>query len=63
MAVYIKLNDAVEMFKQAEVDDKADFVKYGIFDEGFANFFPAERAIDIICKCHKYLIKGEVQND
>ena len=36
MAVYIKLDDAVEMFKQAEADDKADFVKYGIFDEGFA---------------------------
>lgn len=60
MAVYIKLNDAVEVFKKAEADDKADFVKYGIFDEGFANFFPAERAIDIICKCHKYLIKGEM---
>ena len=63
MAVYIKLNDAVEAFKKAETDDKADFVKYGIFDEGFANFFPAERAIDIIDKCHKYLIKGEVWND
>ncbi len=60
MAVYIRLNDAVEAFKRAEADDKADFVKYGIFDEGFANFFPAERAIDIIDKCHKYLIKGEV---
>ena len=60
MAVYIKLDDAVEAFKKAEADDKADFVKYGIFDEGFANFFPAERAIDIIDKCHKYLIKGEV---
>ena len=60
MAVYIKLNDAVEAFKKAEADDKADFVKYGIFDEGFANLFPAERAIEIICKCHKYLIKGEV---
>lgn len=63
MAVYIKLDDAVEAFKQAEADDKVDFVKYGIFDEGFANFFPAERAIDIIDKCHKYLIKGEVWND
>ena len=31
MAVYIKLNDAVEAFKKAEADDKADFVKYGIF--------------------------------
>lgn len=63
MAVYIKLDDAVEAFKKAEADDKVDFVKYGIFDEGFANFFPAERAIDIIDKCHKYLIKGEVWND
>lgn len=63
MGVYIKLDDAVEAFKKAEADDKADFVKYGIFDEGFANFFPAERAIDIIDKCHKYLIKGEVWND
>lgn len=63
MAVYIKLEDAVEAFKKAEEDDRADFVKYGIFDEGFANFFPAERAIDIIDKCHKYLIKGEVWND
>ena len=60
MAIYIKLDDAVEAFKKAEADDKADFVKYGIFDEGFANLFPAERAIEIICKCHKYLIKGEV---
>lgn len=58
MAVYINLNDAVEAFKKAEADDKADFVKYGIFDEGFANFFPAQRAIDIICKCHKYLSKN-----
>ena len=57
MTVYIKLNDAVEAFKKAEADDKADFVKYGIFDEGFANFFPAERAIDIICKCPKYSSK------
>lgn len=63
MAIYIKLEDAVEAFKKAEADDKVDFVKYGIFDEGFANFFPAERAIDIIDKCHKYLIKGEVWND
>ena len=63
MAVYNRRNDAVEAQKKAEADDKEDFVKYGIFDEGFANFFPAERAIEIICKCHKYLIKGEVQND
>ena len=45
MAVYINLDDAVEAFKKAEVDDKADFVKYGIFDDNSANFFPAERAI------------------
>lgn len=34
MAVYIKLDDAVEAFKKSEADDKEDFVKYGIFDEG-----------------------------
>lgn len=60
MAIYIKLDDAVEAFKKAEVDDEANFVKYGIFDDNSANFFPAQRAIDIICKCHKYLIKSEV---
>lgn len=60
MAIYIKLEDAVEAFKKAEADDKANFVKYGIFDDNSANFFPAQRAIDIICKCHKYLIKSEV---
>lgn len=48
MAVYIRLDDAVEAFKKAEADDKADFVKYGIFDDNSANFFPSERAIDII---------------
>ena len=59
MAVYIKLDDAVEAFKKAEADDKADFVKYGIFDDGFTNsLFPAQRAIEIICKCHKYLSKN-----
>lgn len=60
MAIYIRLDDAVEALKKTEADDKADFVKYGIFDDNSTNFFPAERAIDIICKCHKYLIKGEV---
>lgn len=60
MAIYIKLDDVVEAFKKAEADDEANFVKYGIFDDNSANFFPAQRAIDIICKCHKYLIKGEV---
>ena len=51
MSVYIKLNDAVEAFKKAEADD---IERYGcwIFD-----CFPAERAIDIICKCNKYLRK------
>lgn len=58
MTIYIKLEEAVEAFKKAEADDKADFVKYGIFDDGLANsLFPAQRAIEIICKCHKYLSK------
>ena len=54
MAVYIKLDDAVEAFKKAEADD---IEGYGCH---IIDCFPAERAIDIICKCHKYLIKGEV---
>lgn len=57
MAVYVNLDDAVEAFKKAEANEKADFVKYGIFDDNSANFFPAKRAIEIICKCHKYLSK------
>ena len=57
MAVYIKLEDAVEAFKKAEADD---IERYGCW---IIDCFPAERAIAIICKCHKYLIKGEVQND
>ena len=57
MAVYIKLEDAVEAFKKAEADD---IERYGCW---IIDCFPAERAIDIICKCHKYLIKGEVQHD
>lgn len=57
MAVYIKLEDAVEAFKKAEADD---IERYGCH---IIDCFPAERAIDIICKCHKYLIKGEVWND
>ncbi len=61
MAKYIKFDDAVEAFKKAEADDKVDFVRYGIFDDNSTNFFPAERAIDIICKCHKYLIKNEAE--
>ena len=57
MAVYIKLEDAVEAFKKAETDD---IEGYGCH---IVDRFPVERAIEIICKCHKYLIKGEVQND
>lgn len=57
MTKYIKLDDAITAFKQAEADDKECFIKYGIFDDGWANFFPADRAIDIIDKCHKYLSK------
>ena len=51
MAVYIRLNDAVEAFKKAEADDIKRYV-YWIVD-----CVPAERAIDIICKCHKHLSK------
>ena len=51
MAVYIRLDDAVEAFKQAEADD---IERYGCW---IIDCFPAERAVDIICKCHKYLSK------
>ena len=51
MAVYIKLDDAVEAFKKAEADD---IERYGCW---IIDCFPAERAIDIIGKCHKYLSK------
>ena len=54
MAVYINLDDAIEAFKKAESDD---IERYGCH---IVDCFPAERAVDIICKCHKYLIKGEV---
>ena len=54
MTVYIRLNDAVEALKKAEADG---IERYGCH---IIDCFPAERAIDIICKCHKYLIKGEV---
>ena len=54
MAEYIKLEDAVEAFKKAEADD---IERYGCH---IIDCFPAERAIKIICKCNKYLIKGEV---
>lgn len=64
MGVFIKLDDAVEAFKKAKADDEANFVKYGIFDDNSANFFPAERVIEIICKCHKYLSKDyEPENE
>lgn len=51
MASYIKLEDAVEAFKKAEADD---IERYGCW---IIDCFPAERAIDIIYKCHKYLSK------
>ena len=51
MAEYIKLEDAVEAFKKAEADD---IERYGCW---IVDCFPAERAIDIICKCPKYLSK------
>lgn len=57
MAVYINLDDAIEAFKKAEADDKEDFVKYGIFDDGWTNFFPADRAIDIISGLNGYIKK------
>lgn len=51
MAVYINLDDAVEAFKQAE---KNDIDRFGCH---IVDCFPAERAIDIMCKCRKYLSK------
>jgi len=51
MSVYIKLEDAVEAFKKAEADDIERF-GYHIVD-----CFPSDRAIEIICKCHRYLSK------
>ena len=57
MAVYIKLENAVEAFKKAESDD---IERYGCH---IIDCFPAERAVEIICKCCKYLIKGEIWND
>lgn len=58
MSVYIRLNDVVEAFKKAKEDDEEQMISDGIFDSSFT--FDAYRAIDIIDKCHKYLIKGEV---
>ena len=55
MAIYIKLDDAVEAFKKAEADD---IERYGCW---IIDCFPAERAVDIICKCNKYLIKNEAE--
>ena len=58
MAVYIRLNDAVEAFKKAETDD---IERYGCH---IIDCFPSERAIDIIYKCHKYLSKDyEPENE
>ena len=57
MAVYIKLNDAVEAFKKTEADD---IERYGCW---IIDCFPAERAIDIIYKCHKYLSKDYEQEN
>ena len=46
MDIYIRLEDAIEAFKKAEADD---IEKYGCH---IIDCFPAERAIDIIIKCH-----------
>ena len=62
MAVYIKVDDAVEAFKKAEADDKADFIKYGIFDDNSTKFFPAERAIDIINNLPVYTKEDKITN-
>ena len=51
MSIYIKLEDAVEAFKKAEADD---IERYGCW---IIDCFPAQRAIETICKCHKYLSK------
>ena len=51
MDIYIRIEDAIEAFKKAEADD---IEKYGCH---IIDCFPAERAIDIIIKCHKYLSK------
>ena len=51
MAVYIKLDDAVEAFKKAEADD---IERYGCW---IVDCFPAERAIDIILRLNGYIKK------
>ena len=51
MAVYIRLNDAVEAFKKAEADD---IERYGCW---IVDCFPAERAIDIILRLNGYIKK------
>lgn len=51
MAIYIKLEDAIKAFKKAEADDVE---RYGCW---IIDCFPAERAVDIIIKCRKYLSK------
>lgn len=52
MTIYIKLEDAIEAFKKAEADD---IKRYGCW---IIDCFPSERAIEIICKCNKYLSKN-----
>ena len=51
MAVYIRLNDAVEAFKKAEADD---IDRYGCH---IIDCFPAEKAIEIICGLNGYIKK------
>ena len=51
MAIYIKLEDAVEAFKKAETDD---IERYGCH---IIDCFPAERAIDIILSLNGYIKK------
>lgn len=57
MGVYIKLDDAIDAFKKAERDD---IERYGCW---IIDCFPSERAIEIICKCHKYLSKDYEPED
>lgn len=57
MAVYIKLDDAVEAFKKAKEDDEEQMISDGIFDCSF--IFDAYRAIEIINKCPIYIRVNE----
>ena len=51
MAVYIKLDDAIEAFKKVEADD---IERYGCH---IIDCFPAEKAIEIICGLNGYIKK------